>query len=451
MTIRARLALGYAAALAATIAVLASVVWWQQGEDLLADLDRRLQAELRDLVTTIRTEGPPGVSEPDDQPDPIFDAVLDGRGALVIAAPGTPGDLALSPLAAGVFQRDLAGGPYRIHAASVDEDLLAVVGTSLVPVRSAQASLGRSVLVAGTVATLLSVVGGWWLAGRAMAPVARLTSDAAAIGASDLDRRLPDADRHDELGLLARTLNAMLDRIAASVARQRTFLAAASHDLRTPVTTLAAELELVDRPDAHEEELRGAVRAARADATRLGDLTAGLLDLVSAGPEGRALVRAPVPVADLVAAVVRHVSPVATSHGVGLRATAQDATVLVDRVRVEQAMRNVVTNAISWTPRDGEVTIEARMAETASGDRALRLDTLDRGPGIPPDQVERLFQPFVRGTGAPGPGSGLGLATARAAITAHGGIIEIVPRAGGGTIVSMTIPVGARVTTSGSG
>lgn len=445
MTVRVRLGLAYAAALAGSLAVVGGVVWWQQGIALRSALDERLATRLDAVETGLEEEGESEVLGTDDLPSDLFAVVMDTDGALVAASAGVPEGLPASGIPEGSSELLLEGARYVVTSERLDDGRVAVVGASLDSVGAAQASLAALLLLVGGAAALTSLAGGWWLAGRALRPVGEITAEAAAIGSSDLDRRLPVPARQDELGHLARTLNAMLERIAAGVRGQRAFLAAASHDLRTPVAALQTELELADRPDATADELRGALRAARADAVRLGELTGALLDLVAAGSDGRSVVRTGVPLSELVGGVLRHVAPLADERAIRLRPDLPDATVQVDRVRLEQALRNLAINAITYSAPGAIVEIVGRVAGDPSGaSRWLTIDVLDRGPGIPEDERIDIFEPFRRGSDARGRGSGLGLSTARAAVDAHGGTLTASGRAGGGTCFSVRVPLPAR-------
>ncbi len=371
----------------------------------------------------------------------MFVAVLDGNGVPLTEVPGTPQDLS-GPLPNGDgVEIDLADGRYLLHVTTLDGGLTGVAGASMRPLQELQASLAQTLLVASVIATLLALLGGWWLAGRALAPVGALTAEAAAIGTSDLARRLSSGRHDDELHRLASTLNAMLERIEDAVQRQRAFLAAASLDLRTPISALQTELELADHPKATVADLRSSIRAALGDAVRLGDLTNSLLELVAAEPEGRALAPTLVSLDAVVASVVEHVGPVAIGHHVTIVSDVESVPIRVDRVRLEQALRNVLTNAISYSSPGGVVDVIGRFDEARLGcAAAVTIEVLDRGPGIPAEEVDLVFEPFVRGSAARGPGTGLGLSAARAAVEAHRGVLTVAPRAGGGACLSMRVP-----------
>ncbi len=441
MTIRVRLAMAYAATLALSVLLVGVVVWWQQGLSLRAALDARLASEVTDLEQVVRSDGPSAILEAGDEPDVVFVAVFDNDGHRVAAVPGTPPSLG-PPQQEGIVEQRLDEGSFVLHVRGITDQWKGVAGASLGPIEAAQASLAGTITVAAVVAAVLSLLAGWWLAGRALAPVGALTAEAAAIGSSDLAKRLPVGSHRDELSRLATTLNDMLDRLEGGVLRQRAFLAAASHDLRTPISALQAELELADHPDSDVTDLRAAVVAARADVVRLGDLTAGLLDHVSAGPDGRLLVRSTVPLRGVVASVIDHVRPLADAQGVGLRVDVPDVSITVDRVRLELALRNVLANAVAYSARGELVEIKGSIEPDPVGSgTSLVVDVLDHGPGIPPGEADLVFEPFARGSNARGTGSGLGLSAARAAVEAHQGTLVASSRPDGGARLSLQIPL----------
>ena len=432
--------------------VLGMLVWWRFGVALRSSLDETLATRATSTIDALQNSGQAqaGLQEGDAGLGAgVFVAVFDSRGNLVDATANSPAGLPV-PSVGGGGETRVGGATYEVAVARADDGTTVVVGSTLAVIDETLASLARLLLAVGAAAAALALLGGWWLAGRALRPVALLTSEAAQIGASDLERRLPRARRRDEIGALTDTLNGMLDRVAESVRRQQAFVAAASHDLRTPVTALQAELELADTDRSTPQEMRIAVRRARADAVRLGELATALLDLASAQPGGRSLVLAPVRVDDLIAGVVRRVAPVARERGVRVRYAAPSEPVEVDRVRVEQALTNLTMNAVTYGPAGSEVEIRASLGtrDERSG-ASLLIEVLDTGPGVPEGFIGRLFRPFERGPNAVGPGVGLGLASAAAAIEAHHGSIAFERREGGGSRFSIRLPVGPEQASEG--
>lgn len=439
MTIRTRLALTYGVAVAATIAVLGMVVWWQFGIALRASLEQRLETRLAAIESSLDNEGQAGLQESDDDRD-LFVLLLAADGARLDASPNAPAQLRVDARAGALQEVSSNGRRYLLKVDHAHEGVRTVAGGDLALIERAQTSLAGLMAIAGTAAALLSVAGGWWLAGRTLRPVAAMTAEAAAIGTSDLDRRLPEPSRLDELGVLARTLNKMLERIADAVRRQAAFVAAASHDLRTPLSALQTELELADRPAAGPDELRAAMHAARDDAARLGELAGDLLQLATVSSEGRQLVLTAVDLGDLVETVLRRIAPVAEHAGVRLRSTVEHRTVRLDRVRIEQALANLLINAVTYSTTGGQIDIGS--ASDPLDARLVTIEVSDRGPGVPADEREAIFEPFRRGTAARGNGAGLGLATVRSAVEAHGGHVAVDARPGGGAVFRMHLRTG---------
>ncbi|HEY8921277.1 MAG TPA: ATP-binding protein, partial [Candidatus Limnocylindria bacterium] len=179
---------------------------------------------------------------------------------------------------------------------------------------------------------------------------------------------------------------------------------------------------------------------ARGDAARLADLAADLIELVAAEATGRPLVRTPTSVSDLADSVVRRLETLARAAEVSVAIDATDAQVSLDRVRADQAVGNLVANAIAHAPPGSTVEVRARV-ESAEAGPMLEVDVLDRGPGVRLEERDLIFEPFQRGVGARGGGAGLGLATARAAAEAHGGEIGVDDRPGGGARFWIRLPV----------
>jgi signal transduction histidine kinase len=297
-------------------------------------------------------------------------------------------------------------------------------------------------LMAGGIATLAALGGGWWLAGRALHPVSVMVHEVNAIETGDLARRLDVPAANDELGRLGRTLNAMLDRVAETVRRERRFVAAASHDLRTPIATLQTELELAATYEHDPDALLASIHLAHGDAVRLSTLASDLLRLAEAEASGRELLRQPVSIRDLIDGLIARFAPVAEARDVRVVVSAPDAVVRVDRVRMEQAIGNLLNNAVLESGPGTEVELTVRVtAASGAGGGTLAVDVLDRGPGVPAELHDRLFQPFGAGPAGRDGRSGLGLATAAAAVAAHRGHIRYADRPGGGAWFSLDVPL----------
>jgi signal transduction histidine kinase len=340
---------------------------------------------------------------------------------------------------ADVHEVVLGGRTFAIAAAPLADGGRVVAGSPLQPVEGPLADLARLFAVVGLVSAAASGGLGWWLAGRALRPVVGLTDATRELDPADLERRLPMPPRSDELGRLAATMNGLLERTSATISRQRLFVAAASHDLRTPIATLQAELELADDERSTRQELLTAVRAARADLASLTNLAAALLELAAAEPGGRPLVRSEVDLEALIASCLRRVAPVARQKSVLVEAATPHMTIRVDRVRMEQALTNLLMNAVTHGGAGGQVDVWAAVDSGPGRTGKVSIEVLDRGPGVPPEAASRIFEPYERN--GEGGAVGLGLATAAGAVRAHGGEIGVRPRAGGGSRFWLTVPL----------
>jgi signal transduction histidine kinase len=271
----------------------------------------------------------------------------------------------------------------------------------------------------------------------ALRPVERMRSLAEQITERQLSGRLPESDAADEIAALGRTLNAMLDRIEAAVARERRVVSDASHELRTPLTTLRAEVDLALMGDRDKAELRAALESVSEEARRMSRLADDLLVLARAD-QGRLPVRPrPLAARDLLQAAAGRArgATEVRARRIIVGEVPEGCVVTADPDRAAQALDNLITNAL----RHGEGTITLSAIRT--GDR-VELHVIDEGVGFPDDLLPRAFERFGRGQHARAsePGSGLGLALVEAVAVAHGGRAEACNRRGGGADVSISLP-----------
>jgi signal transduction histidine kinase len=297
--------------------------------------------------------------------------------------------------------------------------------------RSVQTAL--SLLLLG-LPVLLLLVGGatWWLVGRALAPVERIRAQVAGIGAARVDERIPVPDTGDEIARLATTMNDMLARLAEAQRTQRRFVADASHELRSPLTTLGASLE-VAASDATDTSWRELSPLMVAEVSRMGRLVQDLLLLAKVDEHTMRLNLEDVDLDDLLEDGERRLR--AHPHLV-VRSQATPTRVIGDRGRLGRVVTNLTDNAAQHAR--GEV----RLSLLAEPDGAL-LVVEDDGPGVPAADRERVFERFVRlddsrerGSG----GSGLGLSIVREVVQAHGGTVRLLPAPTGGCRVEVRLP-----------
>ncbi len=442
MTIRRRLTIWYAATLAVLLVVVGGVIWLQYGRTLRSTLDQEVRARAEDVRQAL--ESSTGASP--ETTDPawlgIFAAVFRSNGSLAGASHDTPAGLALPPIGARTENVGPSGAAYAIVAVAGPDGTVIVAGRPLALFDRSLADLAWLMALAGLLAVAVSVGGGWWLAGRALRPVDGMVAEANAIGMADLGRRLRVPPTEDEMSRLARTLNDLLERVSGGVRRERFFVAAASHDLRTPIAALQTELELAARHERDPDALLGSIRAAHADTVHLSSLAANLLRLAEAEPGGRELLREPVSLRELLDGVVARFAPLAAVRDVSIRVTAPAVSVIVDRLRLEQAVGNLLSNAVLESAGGSEVEVDARTEQTSRHGLELRVEVLDRGPGVSAAIRDRLFEPFGKGSAREGR-TGLGLATAFAAARAHDGTISYQDRIGGGASFTISLPLRA--------
>jgi two-component system, OmpR family, sensor kinase len=299
--------------------------------------------------------------------------------------------------------------------------------------------------------TLLAFLGGLVVAERAMRPIAGLTRAAREVARTrDPDITLPKPQANDEVADLAHTFEDMLGELGAAreeteetLARQRKFVADASHELRTPLTSILANLELLESELAGEQRdmADSALRSSRRMRRLVGDLL-----LLARADAGRDVARGPVDLSKVAAEAAREAGALSSDHPVSLDLP---GPVMVTGVSddLHRLAGNLIENALIHTPGGTPVTVSVRQ----DGDSAI-LEVSDRGPGVPHDMRDRVFERFARGSGdaAPAGGSGLGLAIVRAVTAAHGGSVEIRDAEGGGARFVVTLPAGA-ATRSDSG
>ena len=310
-----------------------------------------------------------------------------------------------------------------------------IVGATREDREEALGSLKEVLLIGLPIALVLSAFAAYGVATAALRPVSAMRAEAAEISRLESGHRLPVPQGRDELSQLGDTLNEMLDRLERSAERERGFVASASHELRTPLALLRTELELALREGRSPEELREAVASAASESDRLVQLAEDLLVLARAD-EGRLPVRPEqLDVAELLATTARRFQTRAADAGRELQVAEPDGLVLrADRLRAEQALANLVDNAL----RHGEGAVE--LAAEPAGDGVL-LHVRDRGPGFDPALNGHAFERFTRGDRARSRGgTGLGLAIVDAIARSHGRTAGAASREGGGADVWIELP-----------
>jgi two-component system, OmpR family, sensor kinase len=271
-------------------------------------------------------------------------------------------------------------------------------------------------------ALLLPVLGFliWIAVGRALQPLQRLTTLVKARRVDALDP-LPNERLPDEVRPLVDALNDLLVRLGVALDRERAFMADAAHELRTPLTALHLQMGTLSRA-ANEAERNDAMEKLSAGMQRAIRLVEQMLSLARQEPRVQPT-RAPVPLADIARDVVAELVPLADAKQIDLGiSNSQPALVMGDPDALRTLTRNLVDNAVRYTPAGGRVDVSV---ENGSDSGQTLLKIVDNGPGIPPEERSRVLDRFYRRPGTSPPGSGLGMAIVKAIADTHGATLEL--------------------------
>jgi heavy metal sensor kinase len=296
------------------------------------------------------------------------------------------------------------------------------------------------ILIAGIpCALILALLGGYFLAGRALSPIKTITRKAQEITAESLSERLPVQNPHDEIGHLASVFNATLARIESSFRQLRRFTADASHELRTPLTSIRSVGEVALQKSSDHKSYQEAIGSMLEETERLTHLVDNLLVLARSDAGKANLALRSTDLGALVGAVVDELSVLAEEKNQTLSTSFHSSVmVTIDEATVRQALSNVLHNAIMYAPQGGKIDVLTSKTE----DGHVLIDIIDNGPGIPESDRSKVFDRFYRidkaRSRAEG-GVGLGLAIARWAIEVNGGTIAFQDKNGPGTHCRITL------------
>lgn len=458
MALRTRLALLFAAAVAALVTAGGGLLVHQLDTGLNSALDSSLTARADALAQQIGPDGTvadfqDGAGKGSLLPaNEVLAQVIGPTGVLVESSEGagnhpllTPAQLVSARRGSVAVTSSLGNkDEVRLLAVPVPDSgspaMVVVVGTSRQVVLAAMDRVQTALWLGGPIAVLLGGLGAWLLAGAVLRPVERMRAQADHISAGDSDARLKVPARRDEIARLGETMNALLGRLQRALSQQRAFVADAGHELRTPLTMLRTELELAGRQGRDRDSLAAAVHAAALDTDRLIRLAENLLTLARADDAGVDLQREPVELDAIITEAASAVGAAARAANVVLDVEHLAAkTVNGDCDRLRQVVDNLLDNALRYAPPGTPITVT--LTATATPPRAV-LQVLDRGPGFPPEFLPHAFDRFARADPArmDGAGAGLGLAIVASLVGAHGGTVTAGNRAGGGAIVRVELP-----------
>lgn len=457
-TLRLRLA-GWVAALVFLVTViLGAFVYFNLASSLFVTLDDSLRANASQALSALSDENGNMQFEDTLPQDPNIAAEIRTRG-VTLRALGLDGKILD------------AFGPYRtMPASSASLDAARTLDTLFETIQSGEASvrvftlpivengnargmiqaaqnmkpiqqtlseLLLALIVGGGILLVVSAVGGYVIATRALSPIDRITQTAESIARrpENLAARLNLLATNDEVGRLAATFDRMLARLEDSFRRERQFTADASHELRTPLAAMQAILAVTRARPRRPDEYEQALADIGDEAERMRALVEGLLQLAREDTQNQSA-REPLNLSDLLTDVTDALRPLALEKGLTLTSIAEtDLSIEGDRDALIRLFTNLLDNAIKYTEH-GQIAFQAK--SEANGVRILISDT---GMGIAPKHLPYLFDRFYRADAARAThGTGLGLAIASDIVRAHGGTIEVSSQEGSGTQIIVQLP-----------
>ncbi|MDX6583787.1 MAG: hypothetical protein QOI10_2971 [Solirubrobacterales bacterium] len=386
---------------------------------LVAEIDQRAGARVTVLGVRPGTAGP----------EPAFviaDSELEGT-----AVSGAYPAAAAATLSGGIASAVERLGGERIGETAIPlgdperPTWVAVFSADLADVDDNVALIRRQILIAGSIALLAALGAGYLVAGAHARRLRRLEAAAEKVADGDFSTPIP-VDSNDEVGQLAMTFNEMQKRLAVLDSARKEFIANASHELRTPIFSLAGFIELIADEDPDPEARAEFVEEMRAQVDRLTKLTVDLLDLSKLDADAIQIRRERVPLADVARRVVGEFGPIADRRRAAI--TIEDgagAAASADPDRVAQILRILIDNALTHTPEGTAIKVGTK---TATDNGSASLFVTDDGPGIDPRARERVFERFY--TGDEVSGSGLGLAIAHELALRMGGSLALSVRRG---------------------
>jgi two-component system, OmpR family, sensor kinase len=473
VTLRLRLTLALVAIVAVGLIVSDVATYTSLRSFLVQRIDQQLRSSPRSALIAAGQSDPHGDDIPPEAepllPPGTYVFVFDPSGKQLVAKPITYGGPTPSrPLLPkkiqpgaeenpSLFTVNSTGGPsYRAAAARFGGGPAA--GYSIVvaiPLTEMQQTLGRLLAIAALVTAAVLVAMGalsLWTVRRGLRPLERIEGTAEAIAGGDLSRRVEDTDPRTEVGRLGSSLNVMLGRIEeamderrASEEALRRFLADASHELRTPLTSIRGYAELFRRgADADPADTALAMRRIEEEGQRMGELVDDLLFLARAGG-GRPIAHERLDIARVAADAVHDARAVDPSREIELEGPSELIMSGDDR-RLRQVFANLLSNVLTHTPAGTQVTV--RLVED---DGWAAIEVIDTGPGLSPEQMAHVYEPFYRADHSrerartdgdrEGQGTGLGLAIVAAIAEAHGGSAGVQSEPGHGATFTVRMPI----------
>ena len=457
-SIRWRLQLWHGLLLALVLAGFGFTAWRLQRENQTGRVDHELEQRMGLVEGSMRPRNSP---EPDSPPPPDAPRWSSSEQSLFDGMPGQAfyfvvwlrngrqgaGSASAPP---GVPQPGRVPGPpvfrsrgnFRECFHDTPEGTCVLVGRDI---GDELAGLHRTAwLLAGSGGTvfLLGLAGGWWIAARALRPIAEISATAAKISTGDLAQRIRPTDSESELGQLARDLNNTFARLQAAFARQAQFTADASHELRTPVAVVLTQTQSALARERPAAEYRESLAACQRAAQRMRGLIESLLMLARFDSNETPEARERCDLARIAAESVVLLEPLADENNVRISMEADPVQCQGNAAQLAQAVGNIVSNAIHYNRPGGSVRVTVH--PEAGG---ATLTVTDTGQGIAPRDLPHIFERFYRAEKARSSEqghSGLGLAIAKAIVEKHGGTIDVASEPGEGTTFRVRFAVSGK-------
>jgi two-component system OmpR family sensor kinase/two-component system sensor histidine kinase QseC len=418
------------------LAVAAAAIGWITYRQVLAETQSLFDYQLRQMALSLRDQGEIAPDQAGALADEQLDFVVqiwsaDGRS---IYASRVHPEL---PARALLGFADIAVGKrtWRTFSVAARDRVIQVAQPVAIRQSLAANAALRTIAPLLWVAPLMLLMAGW-LVTRALAPLRRVAAELRGRDARTLQPLAADG-LPEEVGPLVNALNVLLGRLSEALGVQRAFVADAAHELRSPLTALKLQLDLLRR--ATDEPTRvEATRSLAGGIERAVRLVEQLLALARSDPDAP-VAREPLDLAELARQAVADLVPLAAARGTELAVEAEQPLAMAgERAALAALVRNLVDNAIRYSPHGAHVALSVQREGTQA---VLRVD--DDGPGIPADERERVFDRFYRRDSGDADGSGLGLAIVRGVVQRHGGTVALDSSPAGGLRVVVRLPLGA--------
>jgi two-component system OmpR family sensor kinase/two-component system sensor histidine kinase QseC len=426
-SLRKRLLLAVLGMLTVTALLVGSVTY----RNVRAETEALFDYQLRQMALSLRDQGEVAPAQAGALADQQLDFVVqvwtsDGRAIYATRRHETLPQRAQL----GFADVNVGGQVWRSFSVAMPSRVIQVSQPLAIRRRLAADAAFNAVLPLLLVAPFIAAAA-WWLTGLVLRPLQRVAADVRQRDEQSLEP-LPTAGLPEEVAPLVSALNALLQRLQSSLDTQRAFVADAAHELRSPLTALKLQLQLLKRADS-EAGRAEAAEALAAGIDRAARLVEQLLTLARSEPGSDPAPLQPVDLSELVRSAVADTVPLALSRGTQFELIADGAVVIDgDRAALGALVRNLADNAVRYSPPGARV--ELRLSRSA-GTATLQVD--DSGPGIPPAERERVFDRFYRRGVADEPGTGLGLAIVRGVARRHGATVALEDSPLGGLRVTL--------------